>query len=160
MVRTIKSSFTSTNFFPTKSYIIGFDMQGQEDSGHPLSYWIPELLAMRRKCNELMLDLPFIFHAGETLDHGGETDTNLYDAILLNTKRIGHGFSITRHPLLMRICKEKKIAIETCPISNEVLGLCSTTRNHHLPILMSNCVPCSINSDDPGSWGYVNLRRT
>ncbi|KKY29700.1 putative adenosine deaminase [Diaporthe ampelina] len=84
---------------------------------------ICELLEMRAKIKKLGLDLPFIFHAGETLDHGGDTDSNLFDAILLGTKRIGHGFSLVKHPLLMQLCKERNIAIETCPISNEVLGL-------------------------------------
>jgi len=37
-------------------------------------------------------EIPFIFHAGETLGDGTEADNNLYDAILLGTKRIGHGF--------------------------------------------------------------------
>ncbi|KAK1237154.1 hypothetical protein MKX07_006033 [Trichoderma sp. CBMAI-0711] len=132
--------------------ICGFDSQGQEDTGHPLSYWVPDLLEMRAKITALNIDLSFILHAGETLDHGGETDSNLYDAILLDTKRIGHGFSITKHPLLMQICKERRIAIETCPISNEVLGLVPTTKSHHLPVLLANCVPCTVNSDDPGSW--------
>lgn len=130
--------------------ICGFDMAGQEDAGHPLSYWIPELLEMRRKCDELSVDLPFIFHAGETLDHGGDTDSNLIDAILLGTKRIGHGYSITKHPVLMDLCREKGIAIETCPISNEVLGLCGTVTNHPLPVLLASSVPCTVNSDDPG----------
>ncbi|RKL08484.1 hypothetical protein BFJ71_g1771 [Fusarium oxysporum] len=133
--------------------VLGFDLQGQEDAGQPLAYWIPELLDMRTRIDKLGLDLPFILHAGETQDHGGDIDTNLFDAILLGTKRIGHDFSIIKHPLLMQLCKEKKIAIETCPISNEVLGLCPTTKAHHLPILLSNCVPCTINSDDPVSWG-------
>ncbi|OTA00980.1 hypothetical protein A9Z42_0013010 [Trichoderma parareesei] len=132
--------------------ICGFVSQGQEDTGHPLSYWVPDLLEMRAKITALDIDLSFILHAGETLDHGGETDSNLYDAILLDTKRIGHGFSITKHPLLMQICKERQIAIETCPISNEVLGLVPTTKSHHLPVLLANCVPCTVNSDDPGSW--------
>ncbi|KAH7217775.1 hypothetical protein DER44DRAFT_817243 [Fusarium oxysporum] len=133
--------------------ICGFDLQGQEDAGQPLAYWIPELLDMRARIDKLGLDLPFIFHAGETQDHGGDTDTNLSDAILLGTKRIGHGFSIIKHPLLMKLCKECNIAIETCPIFNEILGLCPTTKAHHLPILLSNCVPCTINRYDPGSWG-------
>lgn len=107
---------------------------------------------MREKITALGLDLPFILHAGETHDHGGETDSNLYDAILLGTKRIGHGFSITKHPLLMQLCKERNIAIETCPLSNEILGLNPTTKTNHLPVLLSNGVPCTINSDDPGSW--------
>ena len=118
--------------------ICGLDMAGPENAGHPLSFFIPELLLFRRKCDDLGLDIPFIFHAGETLDHGGEVDSNLYDAILLGTKRIGHGYSLTKHPLLMQLCKEKKIAVEICPISNEVLGLCPTIKNHPLPVLLSN----------------------
>ncbi|KAJ0117902.1 hypothetical protein J7T55_014352 [Diaporthe amygdali] len=106
--------------------ICAFDLQGQEDAGQTLAHWIPELLEMRAKIKTLGLDLPFIFHAGETLDHGGDTDSNLFDAILLGTKRIGHGFSLVKHPLLMQLCKERNIAIETCPISNEVLGLLTT----------------------------------
>lgn len=39
----------------------------------------------------LGLDIPFLFHAGETLGDGSPEDQNLYDAILLGTKRIGHG---------------------------------------------------------------------
>lgn len=150
-------TFVHLDLNVTKVYTTAFDLQGQEDAGHPLAYWIPELLYMRAKIKELGLDLPFIFHAGETLDHGGDTDSNLFDAILLGTKRIGHGFSLVKHPLLMQLCREKNIAIETCPISNEVLGLCPTTKTHHLPILLSHCVPCTVNSDDPGSWGFVFL---
>ncbi|EXL71602.1 hypothetical protein FOPG_12655 [Fusarium oxysporum f. sp. conglutinans race 2 54008] len=59
---------------------------------------------MRPRIDKLGLDLPFIFHAGETQDHGGDTDTNLFEAILLGTKRIGYGFSIVKHPLLMQLC--------------------------------------------------------
>jgi len=132
--------------------ICGFDMAGPENAGRPHSAFIPELLHFRQRCDELGLDLPFIFHAGETLDHGGDVDSNLYDVILLGTKRIGHGYSLSKHPLLMQLCKDRKIAVEMCPISNEVLGLCPTIKNHPLPILLANCVPCSINSDDPGVW--------
>ena len=39
-------------------------------------------------------DIPFLFHAGETLGDGTAADMNLYDAILLGTKRIGHGLGV------------------------------------------------------------------
>lgn len=132
------------------SLICGFDMAGQEDAGFPLTHWIPSLLKMRAKIEARGLDLPFIFHAGETLSHGTETDGNLYDALLLNTKRIGHGFSIVQHPLLMEMCKTRGVAIEICPISNEVLGLCPGVRSHPMTPLLAMGVPCTINSDDPG----------
>ena len=49
---------------------------------------------------------------------------NLFDAVLLGTRRIGHAFSLHKHPLLVDMVKEKKILVESCPISNEVLRLC------------------------------------
>ena len=59
------------------------------------------------------MDVPFVFHAGETCADGGQIDGNLYDAILLDTKRIGHGFSLYKHPELMKLCRERKIC-ECC----------------------------------------------
>lgn len=132
--------------------ICGFDLAGQEDAGHPLIHHVPALLAMHKECNRLKLDLPFILHAGETLSDGTETDSNLYDALLLGSKRIGHGYSITKHPHLMELCKVRKVALEVCPISNEILGLCGGIRSHPLMALLARNVPCTINSDDPGCF--------
>lgn len=109
---------------------------------------MPEFLSFRQKCKALDLDIPFLFHCGETLDVGDKVDGNLFDAILLNSKRIGHGYALARHPLLMEIFKEKNIAVESCPISNEVLGLTPVMAGHNLPILLANNVPCTINSDN------------
>ena len=49
-----------------------------------------------------------------------DTDENLIDAIMLNTTRIGHGYAIVKHPALEKIIKEKDIALEVCPVSNQV----------------------------------------
>jgi len=120
--------------------IAGFDLVGSEDTGRPLTDYLAPLIAFQEKVKKLGINLPFLFHAGETLDDGGQIDGNLYDAILLGTKRIGHGcvtsisllpggltelllgrFSLVKHPELMRICREKGILVESCPISNEIL---------------------------------------
>jgi hypothetical protein len=37
---------------------------------HPLIYYIHPLLAFREKCDSMGVDLPFLFHAGETLGDG------------------------------------------------------------------------------------------
>ena len=123
--------------------------------GNELRLFVPEFLEFRKKCKAQRLDIPFLFHCGETLHVGDKVDGNLFDAVLLNSKRIGHGYAIARHPLLMEIFKEKKIAIETCPISNEVLGLTSVIAGHHLPILLANDVPCTINSDNATFYKWV-----
>lgn len=121
---------------------------GSEDRGRPIKDFVKELLEFRAKCNREVLDIPFLFHCGETLDTGSTTDQNLFDAILLNSKRIGHGYALPKHPEAMRMIKERGIALEICPISNEVLGLCSNIRGHTLPILLANNVPCTVNSDN------------
>lgn len=71
--------------------IAGFDLVGPENAMQPLKYYLEPLLKFRARCEELGLDIPFVFHAGETIGDGTEADDNLYDAILLDTKRIGHG---------------------------------------------------------------------
>jgi len=50
--------------------------------------------------------------------------------------------------LLMKMFRERKIALEVCPISNEILHLCPTIASHSLPTLLANDVPCTLNCDN------------
>ena len=139
--------------YPT--VISGFDLVGQEDSGRTLHSHIPELLQFKHLCAAAGVEIPLFLHAGETLGDGNGTDNNLYDAILLGAKRIGHGFSMYKHPLLMKLAKEKGVCMECCPISNEILRLTASIMQHPLPALLANGVPVSINNDDPGILGQL-----
>ncbi|KAL0946743.1 hypothetical protein HGRIS_012921 [Hohenbuehelia grisea] len=137
--------------------IAGFDLVGDENELKPLMYYLDVLLKFKERQKEEGVDIPFIFHAGETLGDGTEADKNLYDAILLGTKRIGHGFSLVKHPKLMEICREREIAIEVCPISNEILRLTSSMPMHPLPIVLNHGVPVALCSDDPSVFGNMGL---
>ncbi|PWN48550.1 Metallo-dependent hydrolase [Violaceomyces palustris] len=134
--------------FPER--IVGFDLVGHEDPGITLREYLPELLRFKRRQKELGIEIPFLFHAGETLSDGEGADENLYDAILLGTKRIGHGLSLTKHPHLTQLCKRLDICVEICPISNQLLGYSSSVASHPtlLPLLNQN-VPVVLSSDDP-----------
>ena len=101
----------------------GYDLVAQEDLGRPLADLAPELLWFQSQMEELNLQMPFFFHAGETLGDGNTTDSNLFDALLFNARRIGHGFSLFKHPLLLDLAKKQNAMVEVCPISNEVLRL-------------------------------------
>jgi adenosine deaminase CECR1 len=116
--------------------------------GNELRHFVPEFLRFQKDCKAKDVEIPFLFHCGETLEVGDKVDGNLFDAILLKSKRIGHGYALARHPLLMEVFKEKNIAVESCPISNEILGLTPTMAGHNLPVLLANNVPCTINSDN------------
>lgn len=54
----------------TLTFIKGFDVVGPEDTMRPLIDYVEPLLAFREKCDSMGVDLPFIFHAGETLGDG------------------------------------------------------------------------------------------
>lgn len=133
--------------------ISGYDLVGQEDPGRPLKDLLPELFWFKKQCAYEKIDIPFFFHAGETLGDGSDTDENLFDAVLLGTRRIGHGFSLYKHPLLINMVKEKRILVESCPISNEVLRLCASVLSHPLPALLARGVACSLCNDDPAILG-------
>ncbi|KAI0658804.1 Metallo-dependent hydrolase [Cubamyces menziesii] len=137
--------------------LAGFDLVGHEDPLKPLIYYAKPLLKFIDRQKELGIHIPFIFHAGETLGDGTAADMNLFDAILLGTKRIGHGFSIIKHPKVMEICREKGICIEMCPISNEVLRLTGSMPMHPLPAVLNHGVHIALCSDDPSVFGNMGL---
>ena len=134
--------------------VCGFDFVGQEDKGRTLADLTPLVYWFRKKCHEAGVEIPFFFHAGECLGDGDDTDNNLFDAILLGTRRIGHGYSLYKHPLLVDMVKDKKILVETCPISNEVLRLSTSILYHSLPALLSRGVTVSLSNDDPAILGH------
>ncbi|XP_046813395.1 adenosine deaminase 2-like [Vespa crabro] len=130
--------------FPT--FLAGFDLVGQEDKGQPLAVFA-------NKLRNLNPSIDYFFHAGETGWYGSSTDENLIDAVLLGAKRIGHGYALTKHPLVMEIIKQRGIAVEVNPISNQVLNLVKDLRNHPAAQLFANNFPVIVSNDDPGLWG-------
>ncbi|CAK7210136.1 hypothetical protein SCUCBS95973_000689 [Sporothrix curviconia] len=129
-------------------YIAGFDLVGQEGMGKPLRQFIPEFLAFQEECAHRDVKIPFLFHCGETLDMGTDVDGNLVDALLLNSKRIGHGFALPRHPHILEEMKRKNVCVEVCPISNEILGLTPRIGGHAVYSLLAQNMPCTVNSDN------------
>ncbi|KAJ5640101.1 uncharacterized protein N7484_007963 [Penicillium longicatenatum] len=131
----------------------GYDLVSQEDLGRPLSDLAPELVWFREQTEALNLTIPYFFHAGETLGDGNSTDDNLFDALLFNTRRIGHGFSLYKHPNLIKQTIEQNVLIEVCPISNEVLRLNTDILHHPLPAMIAHGIPTAISNDDPAILG-------
>lgn len=131
--------------------VVGFDMVNEEDAYQPIGDFVREIYEARIK-SEKGLDV--YLHAGESFFR---SNNQLIDAVLLGTKRIGHGYNLIQHPELIDIVKEKDICIECCPVSNKVLGQVLDPRCHPVRTLMQMGVPVTISSDDPGFWGYQGV---
>ena len=141
--------------------ICGFDLVGAEDRPNSIGFYADLLLAFTDACKCLNIHIPFMFHAGETLLDSGGTDnpdnSNLYDALLLNAVRVGHGYSLMKHPMLIERFKRQGIALELCPTSNELLSLCGNAREHPYPSLLAAGLHCTLNADNPAPFRYVHI---
>lgn len=135
--------------------ICGFDLVGAEDRKNHIGHYSDLLVAFTSTCSDLGITIPFLFHAGESLlDAGGSNNpdnSNLYDSLLLGAKRVGHGYAILNHPGLVELYKKRKICVELCPISNELLGLCGNIREHGFRGLLAAGLECCLNADNPSS---------
>ncbi|KAL1838958.1 hypothetical protein VTJ49DRAFT_2030 [Mycothermus thermophilus] len=130
------------------AFIAGFDLVGEEGKGKPLKAFRQQFLHFRALCKAAGVDIPFLFHCGETLDVGTDTDGNLVDALLLGARRIGHGFALPRHPFVMDQMRRRGVCVEVCPISNEILGLTPRISGHAVYSLLANNVPCAVSTDN------------
>ena len=143
--------------------ICGFDLVGAEDRPNNIGFYADLLLQFvedsRREFGE---PIPFMFHAGESLlDTGGShnpENSNLYDSLLLNCKRVGHGYALLKHPVLAQKYRDRQICLELCPISNELLGLCGNARQHIFPELLAAGLQCTLNADNPNMFRQVIIR--
>jgi len=141
------------------SHKTGFDLVGHENLPHKIEYYNEELHAMKATCEALYIHIPFMFHAEETLlDSGGTMDTtksNLYDAVLLRTKRIANGFALSKHTALLQEVKHLRNCVDLAPISDEILRQCGNIKEHPYMTLLAHNIPCTVNNTNSAVCRYV-----
>jgi len=140
--------------FLDRNFIIGFDLVGEEDAGHTTGHFLPDWIRLATLLEEKQASLPLYFHDGES---DWPEDENLYDAYLLGTRRVGHGFNLFRFPGLEARFRKEGIALEVCPISNQLLRYVSDLRMHPGSGYVARGLPVVIGNDDPGIFGNDGL---
>lgn len=88
--------------------VIGFDQVGEEDRWNKTSYYLDQFFTIDSISKKEGQSLPYYFHDGESTLPSND---NLIDAVMLNTRRIGHGINLFRFPMLELAVKEKQIAL-------------------------------------------------
>ena len=99
-------------------------------------------------------NIPFTIHAGEV------DTTDILKAILLGTKRLGHGVKCIDDNNLISLIKEKNILLEVCPTSNIQTNAFDLYKNHPIYKLYKEKVNISINTDIDLTKEYLNLMNT
>eukprot|EP01127_Copromyxa_protea_P001063 TRINITY_DN109_c0_g5_i4.p1 TRINITY_DN109_c0_g5~~TRINITY_DN109_c0_g5_i4.p1 ORF type:complete len:527 (-),score=88.28 TRINITY_DN109_c0_g5_i4:87-1667(-) len=141
----------------TADVVVGFDIVDEEDRYHSLIYYLDAWIYIANYLKERNLPpMKYYFHTAET-NWYKDVDSNLYDALLLNTTRIGHGVALTNYPLLQAEVIKRHISVEVCPISNQLLRVVADIREHPAREMLSKGVAITINSDDSVIYGYNGL---
>ena len=143
-------------------FIVGHDIVDEEDKGNSLLFYLKTLLKLYKDGGASKI--PAYFHTAETSWLDGQitnpndldpvsTVENTYEAILLGARRVGHGLGFIKHPYLLNLLRERDVAVEICPASNQILGYIPDLRNHPGINYYRSGVPVVLGSDDPGSFG-------
>jgi len=120
----------------------GIDLHGTEIL--PLEDWAKSLWPRAREADKF------------TKVHAGEFRGAHYvkDAIeFLDVNRVEHGVRAIEDPEVLTMIIEKDITFDVCPISNLKLNVIDKMKNHPIRKLFNEGVRCTLNTDDPLSFG-------
>ncbi|MEG1857847.1 MAG: adenosine deaminase [Pseudoflavonifractor sp.] len=112
------------------------DLAGDE-SRYPTAAFAPLFQRAQR------LGLPYTIHAGEC----GSAES-VRQALALGARRIGHGIAMGGHPELQKLCAERQIGVELCPISNFHTGAAQSAASYPLLEFLDSGVCATINTDN------------
>ncbi len=124
----------------TKYFIIGYDLGSSDYESRSLADLEKLLNDDRLKDGGLK---PFLT-AGDSLS---AENTDVADAYLLDAERVGHALNLSRFPELMKKYADRKLCIETCPISNCRMGYTADLRLHPATLYMQAGGPIVLCSD-------------
>lgn len=116
--------------------VVACDIAGDEKPHTNLEY--KEFFDEARR-----LGIPFTIHSGEC----GNAN-NIKEAIELGARRVGHGIAMQTNQEIIKLCCEKRIGIEMCPISNIQTKAIEDFAKYPFGMFYKSGVPICINTDN------------
>lgn len=118
--------------------IVAIDVSGDE-----VNFPLTPFISIFKKARQAGLRVTV--HAGEA---GGAH--KVQEAIdLLEAERIGHGVRCIENSNVIRLVRERQVALEVCPTSNLQTGVMRLWGHHPLPDLYRLGLRVTVNTDDP-----------
>jgi hypothetical protein len=136
----------------------GIDLVGNEQESHDLEFYaslVNKIMYFRK------FGLNFIPHVGETNEIRSELTLSEKLVFEKNLSRIGHGIAFTtaKESLDHLEVKKKIIYVESCPISNYLLGYYSPHVHPHKDFVNHPYIKLMICSDTNGIFNYSSVTR-
>ncbi|MDW7690471.1 hypothetical protein R9C00_23070 [Flammeovirgaceae bacterium SG7u.111] len=135
-------------------FIAAYDLVAEEDAGHSTFHFLDTWMKIDSLNKVYGTDMPLCLHDGES---DWESVDNLYDAFLLRSHRIGHGFNLFKFSVLQDLARQNDVSIEISPLSNQILGYVRDLRIHPATYYMSQGIQISLSPDDPAIFGYRGI---
>jgi adenosine deaminase len=136
---------------------VGLDIAGFPEVPYPPRIFEAELQVAREA------GVPLTVHAGEqgrSPDFAGAPPSLIVEAVeRLGARRIGHGTSLARSPAARALVRERGVAIESCPVSNDRMGFAPVAA-HPLPLFLAEGLLVSLGTDDPLMFGSFSVADT
>lgn len=129
-----------------------YDLVAEEDAGNSTLYFLEAWQLRDSLAKVYKINMPLCLHDGES---NWEHVSNVYDAVLLGSTRIGHGFNLSFFPAAEEMIRQRNICIEVSPLSNQILGYIGDLRMHPAHAWIKRGIQISINSDDPAIFQYT-----
>jgi adenosine deaminase len=122
--------------------VIGFGIGGDE-ANFPPDLFVDDFARVRAA------GLRRTAHAGEAA--GAES---MWGAVrLLEAERLGHGVHAHDDPALFEYLRERRIAIDMCPVSNVKTGAVDDLAQHPIRRYLEGGLLVTVSSDDPPMFG-------
>lgn len=136
---------------------VGLDIAGFPEAPYPPRLFADALGPAREA------GVPLTVHAGEqgrAPAYEGAPPSLIVEAIeVLGARRIGHATSLAASRDARRLVRERGVAVECCPVSNDRMGFVPIAQ-HPWPLFLEEGLLVSIGTDDPLMFGPFTVAET